>query len=185
MHLAVGVSWWLVLPLAILAGGLLVRTFIIFHDCGHGSFYASRSANSFWGFVTGLLTFTPYYHWRGEHAIHHGATGDLDRRGIGDVWTMTVQEYLEASRWRRVSYRLARNPVVLFVLAPLALFLLVQRFSRAGAKPHERHSVWWMNLALAGMAVGMSFIFGVLPYWVIHLAVLRLAGAGWPSGPGR
>jgi omega-6 fatty acid desaturase (delta-12 desaturase) len=177
MYLSLGVSWWLTVPLAVLAGGLLVRVFIIFHDCGHGSFFASRFANDFWGCVTGLLTFTPYYHWRGEHAIHHGATGDLDRRGIGDVWTMTVQEYLDSSRWKRFSYRLARNPVVLFVIAPVALFLVLQRFPRAGAKPHERHCVWWMNGAIALMVVGMSLLFGVGAYALIQVTVMMVAGA--------
>ena len=89
------VSLWLTIPLAVVAGGLLVRVFIIFHDCGHGSYFKSRWANDIVGFIAGVLTFTPYYHWRWEHAIHHGTSGDLDRRGIGDIWTMTVQEYLE------------------------------------------------------------------------------------------
>ena len=102
-----------------LAGAFLVRIFIIFHDCGHGSFFKSRRANDVVGFVTGVLTFTPYYQWRWEHALHHATSGDLDRRGMGDMWTLTVQEYLEASRWKRFAYRLARNPFVLFVLAPL------------------------------------------------------------------
>jgi omega-6 fatty acid desaturase (delta-12 desaturase) len=177
IYLSLGVSWWVVPPLAVLAGGLLVRVFIIFHDCGHGSFYTSRFANSFWGFVTGLLTFTPYYHWRGEHAVHHGATGDLDRRGVGDVWTMTVQEYLQASRCKRYSYRMARNPIVLFGIAPLVLFLVLQRFPRSGAKPNERRSVWWMNLASLAMVTGMSLVFGALPYLVIQLTVLTVAGA--------
>ncbi|MBX3465199.1 MAG: fatty acid desaturase [Planctomycetes bacterium] len=177
MHASLGVSWWLTGPLVVLAGGLLVRVFIIFHDCGHGSFFASRFANDFWGCVTGLLTFTPYYHWRGEHAIHHGATGDLDRRGIGDVWTMTVQEYLDASRWKRFSYRLARNPVVLFVAAPLVLFLVLQRLPRAGAKPHERLSVWWMNAALLALLAGMSWWFGFPSFLVLQLLVLMVAGA--------
>ena len=122
MYLSLSVSWWLVLPLAVLAGAFLVRVFIIFHDCGHGSFFKSRIANDAVGFIAGILTFTPYYHWRWEHAIHHGSAGDLDRRGTGDVWTMTVQEYLESSRWKKFAYRLARNPIVLFVIAPLFLF---------------------------------------------------------------
>ena len=95
-----------------------MRVFIIHHDCGHGSFFKSRKANDIWGFITGVLTFTPYYLWRWEHAVHHAASGDLDRRGMGAVWTLTVQEYLEASRWKRFAYRLARNPFVLFVIAP-------------------------------------------------------------------
>jgi len=86
---------------------------------------ASPGARLAAGGVTGLFTFTPYYHWRGEHAVHHGVVGDLDRRGVGDVWTMTVQEYPESSRWKRFSYRLARNPLVLFAIAPLVLFLVL------------------------------------------------------------
>jgi len=97
------------LLLAILAGLFMVRIFIIFHDCGHGSFLKSQRANQVVGFITGLLTFTPYYHWRWEHAIHHAGAGHLDRRGTGDIWTMTVEEYLKSSRWKRFSYRLARN----------------------------------------------------------------------------
>ncbi len=110
MYRSLAVSWWLVIPLAVLAGALLVRVFIIFHDCGHGSFFKSQRANDITGFITGVLTFTPYYHWRWEHSLHHATTGDLDRRGVGDIWTMTVQEYIESSRWKRFAYRLARNP---------------------------------------------------------------------------
>ncbi|MEQ8766820.1 MAG: fatty acid desaturase [Planctomycetota bacterium] len=176
MYWSVGVSWFLTLPLAALAGLFLVRTFIIFHDCGHRSFFASRRANDIWGFVTGLLTFTPYYHWRGEHAVHHGTTGDLDRRLAGDVWTITVQEYLEASRWRRFAYRLARNPLVLFGIAPLVLFLVLQRLPRSGASQRERRSVWWMNGAILLMATGMSFLFGLLPYLFIQLTAMFVAG---------
>ena len=102
MYLCLSVSYWLVVPLAILAGAFLVRLFIIHHDCGHSSFFKSRKANEIWGFITGVLTFTPYYHWRWEHAVHHATSGDLDRRGLGDIWTLTVQEYLESSRWRAV-----------------------------------------------------------------------------------
>jgi fatty acid desaturase len=96
----------LTVPLVILAAGFLVRACIIFHDRGHGSFFKSRRANDAWGVLTGVLTFTPYYLWRWEHAVHHAGSGDLDRRGTGDVWTLTVQEYLEASRWKRFAYRL-------------------------------------------------------------------------------
>ena len=124
MYLCLSVSWWLVAPLAVLAGAMLVRVFIIFHDCGHGSFFKSRAANDLVGVLAGILTFTPYYHWRWEHAIHHSNSGDLDKRGTGDVWTMTVQEYLESSRWKKFAYRLARNPFVLFVVAPVFLFLM-------------------------------------------------------------
>ena len=133
MYLSLEVSYWLTAGLALLAAGFLIRVFIIFHDCGHGSFFKSRRANDVLGFVTGVLSFTPYYHWRWQHALHHASAGDLDRRGVGDVWTLTVQEYLEASRWKRFAYRLARNPFILFVLAPAFLFLVKQRFPAATA----------------------------------------------------
>src|SRR5213594_513456 len=133
MYLSLAVSWWLVVPLAILAGAFLVRIFIIFHDCGHGSYFKSRRANDIVGFIAGMLTLTPYYHWRWEHNIHHASAGHLDKRGVGDVWTLTVQEYLEASRWKRFAYRLARNPFILFLIAPLYLFLIRQRFPSAKA----------------------------------------------------
>ena len=171
------VSWWLAVPLSVLAGLFLVRVFIIFHDCGHGSFFASRRANSFWGFVTGLLTFTPYYHWRGDHAVHHGTTGDLGQRGVGDLWTMTVHEYLASTRWKKIGYRLVRNPFVLFGLAPLLLMLVLQRFPRAGAGPSERRSVWIMNAAVVAMAVGIALVVGFLPYLVVQLIIVMVAGS--------
>jgi hypothetical protein len=103
IYFAFDVSKWLVAGLAVLAGSVLVRVFIIFHDCGHGSFFESKRANSITGFITGMLTFTPYYQWRWEHSLHHATTGDLDRRGIGDVWTMTVQEYLDFKAQRQAA----------------------------------------------------------------------------------
>ena len=169
-------SWWLVVPLAILAGGLLVRVFIIFHDCGHGSFFKSNGANDAVGLLAGILTFTPYYHWRWEHAIHHSAAGDLDRRGTGDVWTMTVQEYLESSRWKKFSYRLARNPIVLFVIAPLFLFAVLQRFPSSKASARERHSVYAMDAAILALCVGLISIFGFVHFLIIQLIILMVAG---------
>ena len=177
MYLALAVSWWLVVPLAIAAGAFLVRVFIIFHDCGHGSFFKSPAANSIWGFICGVLTFTPFYHWRWEHSLHHATSGDLDRRGTGDVWTMTVQEYLESSRWKRFAYRLARNPFVLFVLAPLYIFLIKQRIPSGTANRRERFSVYWMNLAILGVMFVMAAIFGIKAYLIIQLTALMVAGS--------
>jgi acyl-lipid omega-6 desaturase (Delta-12 desaturase) len=171
------ISYWLAVPIAILAGGVLVRVFIIFHDCGHGSFFKSKAANDTIGFLTGLLTFTPYYHWRWEHAVHHASVGNLDRRGTGDVWTLTVQEYIEASRWKRFAYRLARNPLVLFVIAPLFLFLVLQRFPSRGASPRERQSVYWMNLAILALAAGLIAILGLKAYLLIQLTAMAVAGS--------
>lgn len=174
---AFAVSWWLVIPLAVLAGMMVVRVFIIFHDCGHGSFFSSKRANSITGFLTGMLTFTPYYQWRWEHSLHHATTGDLDRRGIGDVWTMTVQEYLESSRWKRFAYKLARNPIVLFVIAPFVLFVIMQRIPNRRGDARERTSVWHMNLALLAMVAGMSWIFGLAHYLIVQGIITCVAGS--------
>jgi omega-6 fatty acid desaturase (delta-12 desaturase) len=178
MWLVAPISWWLVLPFAFIAGLVLVRVFIICHDCGHGSFFKSKQANEIVGRITSFLTFTPYHHWRWQHAIHHATSGDLDRRGIGDIWTLTVQEYLEASRWKRFAYRLARNPFVLFVLAPVGLFLVYQRFSDPKGGPKERHSVWLTNLCLFIMAALLSWAFGgVGTYVFVQLMVTIVSGA--------
>jgi omega-6 fatty acid desaturase (delta-12 desaturase) len=177
MYRSLAVSYWLTWPLAILAAGFLVRVFIIFHDCGHGSFFKSRKANDALGFIGGVLTLTPYSHWRWEHAMHHASAGNLDKRGTGDVWTLTVREYLESSRGKRFAYRLARNPVVLFVLAPLFLFVIQQRFPALKAGRRERRSVYWTNLALLGVAAALSFTFGFKAYLLIQLTVMMVAGA--------
>ena len=176
MYHALAVSWWLVVPLAILAGAFVVRIFIIFHDCGHGSYFRSRRANDIVGFIAGVITLTPYYHWRWEHAIHHASSGHLDKRGVGDIWTLTVEEYLASSRWKKLAYRLARNPVILFLIAPVFMFLIRQRFPSADASKRERHSVYWMNLAIAVMAAGLSMIFGLKAYLFIQLIITAVAG---------
>lgn len=172
MYYTISISWWLTLPIALVAGGLLVRVFIIFHDCGHGSFFKSRLANDVWGFVTGLMVFTPYHHWRWEHAVHHATNGDLDRRGTGDVWTMTVSEYLAASRWRKLAYRIVRHPLVLFGLGPFFLFVIRERWPAAVAKRRDKASVWIMNLVLLSWCAAMISCFGFWPWLVIQLTSL-------------
>ena len=177
MYLSLQVSWWLTVPLAVLAGGLLVRIFIIFHDCGHGSYFRSKRANSFWGFICGVLTFTPYFRWRWQHARHHASSGNLDRRGVGDIWTLTVQEYLDASRWRRFSYRVVRNPAVLFIIGPLIQLLVIERVPSGSGRARERHSVWWTNLAILVMAAGLGTVFGWVNYLLIQLIIVLVAGS--------
>jgi acyl-lipid omega-6 desaturase (Delta-12 desaturase) len=177
MVYALAVSYWLMLPLAILAAGFLARIFIIFHDCGHGSFFKSKRANNAMGVVAGLLNLTPYRHWRWQHALHHGTAGDLDRRGAGDIWTLTVQEYLQSTRWKRFAYRLARNPIVLFVLAPLYVFVVHHRFSMAAAPSRERRSVRRTNWALLGITLMMSALIGLRAFLLIQLTVSAFAGA--------
>jgi len=168
---SLGVSYWLTLALAVPAAGFLVRVFIIFHDCGHGSFFKSRRANTFWGVVTGVLTFTPYQQWRHDHAVHHATSGDLDRRGTGDIWTMTVEEYESSSRWRRLAYRFVRNPFVLFVIAPMYLFLIQYRIPTRGARPRERRSVWATNLGLLAFVGGMSLLVGFKTFVLVQFPI--------------
>ncbi len=177
MYWSLSVSYWLTLGLAAITGLLLVRVFIIFHDCGHGSFFKSRRANDILGFITGMLTFTPYGHWTWQHAVHHQTSGDLDRRGEGDIWTLTVDEYLKASKWTRFTYRLARNPFMMFVVAPLGMFYIYQRFPAPGAKGKDRRSVMRMNLALAAMAGGLMWLMGWKEYLMIQVPVTLVAGA--------
>jgi len=178
LSLSLSISYWLTAALTVLAAGFLTRIFIIFHDCGHGSFFKSPQANDFVGFVTGTLTFTPYYLWRKEHALHHSTAADLDRRGLGDVPTMTVDEYLAASRWTKLGYRIVRNPVVLFGIAPLLMFFVKHRLPlSAAATPGERRSVHWTNLAVLAMVVGMGFLVGFIPYLVIQVGIMAIAGA--------
>lgn len=172
-----GVSYWLTFVMALLAAGFMARTFMIFHDCGHGSFFKLQRANHLLGFITGVLTLTPYHQWRHKHALHHATSSDLDRRGTGDVWTMTVREYLEASRWKRIAYRLFRNPVVLFLLAPTYLFLIHQRFPSRGVGKRERSSVYWTNGALLAIATLTSLMIGVVEYLLLQITVVMIAGS--------
>ena len=176
MLLSLRVSYWLTLILAIPAAGFLVRAFIIFHDCCHGSFFKSKEANDIAGTILGVLTFTPYYSWRHSHALHHAGAGDLDRRGTGDVWTMTVAEYQAASPLKRFGYRFFRFPAVTFGLGPLFMFLILHRLPVATDDRRERISVWATTLALAGIIVLAGFTIGIKAYIMIQLPLLWISG---------
>ena len=165
------VSFWLTLPLSILTAGFMVRTFIIFHDCGHGSFFKSQTANTWLGRITGLLTFTPYYRWKHDHAVHHATAGDLDRRGKGDVYTMTVKEYLAAPWWKRFGYRVMRHPIFMFIFGSVIVFVAAQRVPPRRGK-REIASVWWTNLALAILITTMSLTFGWKAYMLVQFLVI-------------
>ena len=123
-----------------------------------------------------MLTFTPYHHWKWEHAMHHATNGDLDRRGIGDIWTLTVKEYLSSSRMTRFNYRMVRNPLILFVFAPLFLFMVLERFPSKSCKPRERRSVHIMNFALIIWCIFMGTIFGPLNFVIIQVSMMAVAG---------
>lgn len=177
MILASTISFWLTLPLVILAAGFLVRTFIIFHDCGHGAFFKERRRNEIVGFITGLLTFTPYFHWRHEHAVHHSSSGDLDRRGAGDIWMMTVQEYLAASPRQRFIYRVYRHPIFLFIVSPIILFLFLQRIPYKSMRPRERRSIWLTNVALLFGILAMGLLVGFGTFLALQVAVMWIAAS--------
>ena len=169
--------YWITLALAVLAGGLLVRIFILFHDCCHGSFFASRRANTLLGYVTGILTFTAFENWRHAHNLHHATAGDLDRRGVGDIRTMTTEEYLAAPRRKQLAYRIYRNPLVLFGIGPLLLFLLFQRFSKKAAGTRERRSVLVTNMAILLIVGVASWTIGFQTYVLIQLPVILISGS--------
>ena len=177
MYRSLEVSYWVTLPLAVLAAGFLVRIFIIFHDCGHGSFFRSHTANDVVGFLTGVLTLTPYYSWRHEHASHHATAGDLDRRGVGDVWTLTVKEYLDLSPRERFRYRFYRNPLVMLVIGPLFVFLIRHRLTQGTASKRERHSVYWTNLALVGIVALMGVTIGLKAFVLVQLPIVMISTA--------
>ena len=173
-----GYSYWLTLALAVLAAGFSVRIFIFFHDCGHGTFFASRRARSILGYITGVLMFTPYSDWSHNHRVHHATAGDLDRRDVGDVWTMTLDEYLAAPRSQQIFYRLVRNPIFMLGIGPFYVFLIANRFATKNAKRRERQSVWITNLALLAIILVASQTIGLRTYLLIQLPVILIAATG-------
>ncbi|MGR9047016.1 MAG: fatty acid desaturase [Gammaproteobacteria bacterium] len=172
-----GYPYWISLVLAVPAAGLLVRIFIFFHDSCHSAFFPSRTANRILGTIAGIMVFTSYEDWQRTHIIHHAASGNLDRRGVGDIWTLTVEEYLAAPRLKRLAYRLFRNPLVLFALIPIILFLVVQRFPSPGAGKRERYGIRLTNLSLAGIITVMSLTLGFTNYLMIQLPIIFLASS--------
>jgi acyl-lipid omega-6 desaturase (Delta-12 desaturase) len=172
-----GLPYLVTLGLGVVAAGFLIRTFIIFHDCGHGSFLASRRANRIVGTITGILTFTPYEEWRLAHARHHATAGDLDQRGQGDVYTMTVEEYREAPRWMQIGYRLFRHPVIMLGFGPFWVFLISQRFTPRGAGKGARIGTWITNAALLAIAGAAALTIGLRTYVLIQLPVIVMAAA--------
>lgn len=160
MAFTVRTHYWITFLLAIPAALLVVRSFIIFHDCGHGSFFRSQKANHITGTLIGVLTFTPYNDWSREHALHHAKSGDLDNRGFGDIWTLTVKEYQAMSALGKLRYRLYRNPLVLFVIGPIFYFVIQQRFTRSYTGKTGRISVYVTNLLMAMYVIGLAFAIG-------------------------
>jgi acyl-lipid omega-6 desaturase (Delta-12 desaturase) len=167
------------LLLAFPAAGFLVRLFMIQHDCGHGAFFRQRLLNDWIGRVIGVLTLTPYDFWRQTHALHHAGSGNLGRRGWGDVDTLTVQEYLTRSRFDRWRYRVYRHPMVLFGIGPAYLFLLQQRvpigLMRGGLRPWL--SAMATNVAIAALSALLIWLIGLGPFLLVHLPMTLIGGS--------
>jgi omega-6 fatty acid desaturase (delta-12 desaturase) len=184
-YLSLSVSYWLTLPILVAASGFMVRTFILFHDCCHQSFFKSRLANDILGTVTGILTVVPYEQWKRSHSIHHATSSNLDKRGTGDMWLLTVDEYAAASIWKKIYYRIYRNPVVMFGIGPIAVFLIEYRFNTKQARRKERINTYITNAGIIGLysllcwAVGWQvflliqgpifFISGLLGIWLFYV----------------
>ena len=179
MWAAVDAGYWIGLLLAVPAAGFLVRLFMIQHDCGHGSFFPDRLTNDWVGRIIGVLTLTPYDFWRRAHAHHHAGSGNLDRRGLGDIDTLTVREFLALPRWCRLRYRLYRHPVVMFGAGPAYLFLLRHRLPagmmRGGWEPWL--STMATNAGIAILAATMVWLVGLGTFLIVHLPIALLAAS--------
>ena len=179
MWFSLGVGYWLTLLLAVPAAGFLVRLFMIQHDCGHGAFFPNRLANDWTGRILGMFTFTPYDYWKRNHTIHHATSGNLDRRGTGDILTLTVAEYRLRSAWGRFCYRAYRHPLVLFGVGPAFLFFLQHRVPvgqmRGGLRPWI--STIATNAGIALLAAAMIWLVGSGAFFAVHLPVMLLAAS--------
>lgn len=174
---SLSISIWLSLAISVVAAGFVVRTFIIFHDCTHMSFFKNKKATRIVGTITGIITHFPFEKWKRDHAIHHATSSNLDKRGTGDVWVMTVEEYREASFWGRLAYRLYRNPIVLFGLGPIYLFLVSNRFNRKGPKKKERWNTYLINFSIAAIYALLIWAIGWQAFLIIQLPILFISGS--------
>jgi omega-6 fatty acid desaturase (delta-12 desaturase) len=180
IYLSLRVGYWLTLPLSVVAAGFLVRIFIIQHDCGHGSFFKARRANDLIGTACSVFTMIPYRFWRRSHAIHHAHHAELEERGIGDVWTMTVDEYWAAPWWKRITYRVFRHPLFLFGIAPTINFVILTRLPVGGEtswKSGEKASIWWTNFAITSWVVSFGLLVGFGTLVAIYLPVMVVAAS--------
>ncbi len=172
------ISFWLTLPLIFLAAGFLIRVFIIFHDCGHGSFFTSKKMNVFVGKVCGILAFTPYHRWTDNHRSHHKTVGNLDKRGDGDVWTLTVKEYQERTAWQKFTYRLFRHPLFLILIGGPVSFLVLNRFTNHRMTKKQKNNIYFTNLILLLLTAGISLLIGWQVFLLIQVPILSIAAMG-------
>ena len=174
---ALDVSIWLTIALSVVAAAFVIRTFIIFHDCTHGSFFKNKKANAVVGTITGIMTLFAYEKWKREHSIHHASSGNLDKRGVGDIWVMTIEEYVEASKWERFKYRMYRNPLVMFGFGPLFLVLISSRFNRKDARKKERNNTYLINISLVVIYSLLIWAIGWQAFLIVQGTTMFVAGA--------
>jgi omega-6 fatty acid desaturase (delta-12 desaturase) len=175
MYFSLGWSYWITLALAVPAAGFMVRIFIIFHDCGHKSFFKSDKWNSGIGFILGLFTFTPYHSWHRSHNKHHATVGNLDKRGVGDVKTLTVEEFKASKPFARFYYRVYRNPVVMFLIAAPLIFILQNRITRKSLQTRENWGIVLTNITLLILLTVTGLLLGFRTILLIQLPVFYLA----------
>lgn len=174
---SLSVSYLLTLAISIVAAGFLVRIFIIFHDCCHHSFFKNRQANKILGMITGVLTLFPYSQWQHEHNVHHATSSNLDKRGVGDIWVLTVEEYMALSFWGKLQYRLYRNPFVMFGLGPIYQFLLKNRFNRKGARKKERMNTYLTNLFIVALVSLFCWTLGWESFLLVQAPIFLISGS--------
>ncbi len=176
---ALSVSYWLTLAIGVMAAGFLVRFFMIQHDCGHGAFFRHKGLNDWVGRAIGVLTLTPYDMWRSAHAVHHATSGNLDKRGIGDIDTLTVREYQALPHWRRVVYRLYRHPLVMFGIGPAYLFVVRNRAPAGimGGGWRDWMSAMGTNIAIVAAAAAVIYGIGIGPFLLVHLPIILMASS--------
>ncbi|RBW68637.1 fatty acid desaturase [Bacillus taeanensis] len=174
---SLSVSIWLTLGFAVAAAGFVVRIFIIFHDCCHGSFFKNKKVNHILGTITGIITMFPYEKWKREHSIHHATSSNLDKRGTGDVWIMTVDEYAQASFKERLSYRLYRNPLIMFGLGPVYLFFITNRLNRKDARKKERLNTYVINVSIVAVYALLIWAIGWQALLIVQAPILFVSGA--------
>ncbi|KMK76682.1 fatty acid desaturase [Alkalihalobacillus pseudalcaliphilus] len=175
-YFSLSVSFYLSLVFSVIAGGFLVRIFIIFHDCCHYSFFKNRRANKILGTISGILTLFPYSKWQHDHSVHHASSGNLDKRGVGDIWMMTLKEYQEASTWTKIQYRLYRNPIVMFLIGPIYVFVIDNRFNRRKARKQERLNTYLCNLMIVLLFGGLAYLIGWQALLMVHGPLFFVAG---------
>lgn len=175
-YYSLSISYWLTLGFGAIASLFVVRTFIIFHDCCHGSFFRSKKANDLMGIFTGVLTLSPYLQWKNAHNIHHATSGNLDKRGVGELWMLTVEEYAALPPLRRFIYRAYRNPLVMFGLGPIFVFLIQNRFNRSGAQRKEKLNTYLMNALIVVTYSLMCWALGWQAFLMVQGPIFYLSG---------